>query len=515
MLFRSKLIDRVRVAIIDLGTNSVRFDVNQIGPGARVRQLHREKLMVRLGQGVFLEGKLDRNAVHRTSQAFQSFLRTAQELGANKIIAFGTSALREAADTDRFLRLIHKRTGISIKVISGQEEAKLISEGILANEKTAKGRFALVDIGGGSCEVSVCRTKTVDHSDSFPLGTARLQQVFLKNSPPKSSSKNKTAPIEQLRRYIRSILLPKIISEEWSKSPRIIGSSGTIRAIAKIVRKTGGGGKVIELKDLSKLVISMSTMNTTQLLGIPGMESKRVDMILAGAILLEEVMLAVGAKKVTPTDFSLRDGILQEEIRLYRQRKASHISLHIPDLYAKARRFGGSEAHLKQVVAVSELLFDQLKSLHRLKPEWKTYLTAAAILHDVGQAVSPTRYELHSYYIVKNADFPSMENWESEFVAHLCLAHQGGKVDLKLLPFGKNKPLREAYFKLLALLRIANALDRGHKSQIRLEAAKIDRKRVRLITSDRTGIDLEVLRIEQKKSLFEEVFKRELSIERA
>jgi len=503
----------LRVAIIDLGTNSVRFDVNQIGPGRRVRQLHREKLMVRLGQGVFLDGKLDRDAINRTYQAFLSFKRTAADLGAGKIIAFGTSALREAGDTVRFLQMIRAKTGIDVRVISGLEEAKLIAEGILANERTLKGRFALVDIGGGSCEVNVCRGKKVIHAESFPLGTARLQQVFLKSSPPRLSSKRDQSPIEELRRYIRSTVISKVIAEDWPKVDRILGSSGTIRALAKIVKKTGGA-KSIDLRDLKKLIKAMSTMTTTQLLGIPGMESKRVDMILAGAILLEEVMDALGAKKVLTTDYSLRDGILEEEIRLYRQHKVSHISFHIEDLYSKARNFGGSEAHLKQVVAVSEFLFDQLKSLHKLKPEWKIYLTAAAILHDVGQSVSPTRHELHSYYIVKNADFPSMEKWESDFVAQLCLDHLGGKIEIKNLPFGRDQVKTRAYLKLLAILRVSDALDRGHKSQAKLKGARVDRKSVNLLLSGRTGVDLEILRVEQKKALFESVFKKQLAVKR-
>src|SRR5665213_29849 len=96
----------MRVGIIDLGTNSVRFDVNQIGPGNQVRKLHREKLMVRLGQNLFLDGKLDPAAIRRTLQAFTSFQRTAQDLRVGKVVAFATSALREATDSEKLLSQI-------------------------------------------------------------------------------------------------------------------------------------------------------------------------------------------------------------------------------------------------------------------------------------------------------------------------------------------------------------------------------------------------------------------------
>ena len=166
----------MRIAIIDLGTNSVRFDIQQLGPGKRqVRQLHREKIMVRLGQGVFLNGKLDRSAVTRSLHAFAKFQKVAHQYKAGKIIAFGTSALREVADSEKFLKAIVDKTGIQVRVISGTEEAQLIALGILSNEKVGKEKFAMVDIGGGSTEISVCRGKAILHSTSFPLGRRGLQ----------------------------------------------------------------------------------------------------------------------------------------------------------------------------------------------------------------------------------------------------------------------------------------------------------------------------------------------------
>jgi exopolyphosphatase/guanosine-5'-triphosphate,3'-diphosphate pyrophosphatase len=507
----------VRVGIIDLGTNSVRFDVNQIGPGNRVRKLHREKLMVRLGQNLFTDGRLDATAIRRTLQAFSSFQRTAEELQVGKIVAFGTAALREAGDSDKLLNSIRKRTGIDVRVITGQEEAKLIAKGIMFNEKAAaiKGRYGLIDIGGGSTEISIARGKEVLHGESFPLGTARLQQVFLKSSPPAPAKKGELPPTEQLRRYIRSIILSKLISEEWPKANRILGSSGTIRAISRLVKKTKGA-KSIDLKDLKKLVKQMSTMTTTQLLGMPGMEARRVDMILAGAILLEECMILLGAKKTLSSEFSLRDGILEEEMRVYRQHEVSNIPFHLPDLYARAQKFraGGTdeEVHLKQTVELAENLFDRLRPIHKLNPKWRHYITAASILHDVGQAISPTRHGIHSYYIVKNADFPSMEKWETEFVGQLCLWHQDGKVDQKGLPFTKLE--KQAFMKLLAMLRVADALDRSHKRVLKVRDVKIDRKGVHIHVTSRNGIDLELLRVEQKKQLFEQVFKRPLFVSR-
>ena len=254
-------------------------------------------------------------------------------------------------------------------------------------------------------------------------------------------------------------------------------------------------------------------MTTTQLLGIPGMEAKRVDMILAGAVLLEECMDALGAKRVVTTEYSLRDGILEEELQLVREHKGSALALHLPDLYSKAQRLGCQDGHVRQVVGFAAVLFSRLKNLHKLDPEWQVYLTAAAILHDTGgKPSSPTQHEKHSYYIVKNADFPSMEGWETEFVAQLCLWHPSGKPDPETFPFDGDKRRRDAFFKLLALLRVAAALDRGHKSSARIKQVLTDKDKVRISLTGKS-VDLELLRVEQKKALFEQTFHRRLVVE--
>jgi exopolyphosphatase/guanosine-5'-triphosphate,3'-diphosphate pyrophosphatase len=165
-------------------------------------------------------------------------------------------------------------------------------------------------------------------------------------------------------------------------------------------------------------------------------------------------------------------------------------------------------------VSFAATLFSRLKTLHKLDSEWQVYLTAAAILHDTGEAVTPTHHELHSYYIVKNADFPSMEAWETEFVAQLCLWHPSGKPDLEEFPFATDKKKRDAYFKLLALLRVADALDRGHKSSARIQQISTDKEKVRILLAGKS-IDLELLRVEQKKALFEQLFGRRLVVEKA
>jgi exopolyphosphatase/guanosine-5'-triphosphate,3'-diphosphate pyrophosphatase len=496
----------MRIAIIDLGTNSVRFDIHQLGPKkGTVRQLHREKIMVRLGQGVFLNGKLDRSAIQRTLHAFMRFKKSAAQFKAGKVIAFGTSALRECTDGERFLKLVQERTGIQIRVISGSEEAQLIALGILSNEKTPKGKYALVDIGGGSTEISICRGKTVLHASSFPLGTARLQQVFLKKSPPSGAS------VLELRAFIRGTLSNVMLGEHWPKVDQVLGSSGTIRALARILE--GSEWDEFRRDDLKDLVDEMSQMNTTELLGIDGIESKRVDMILAGAVLFEECMNGLGARKATPTEFSLRDGILEEELRLFEQGDTSHLALHLPDLKEKALHFGADQEHLDRMLKFSSEVFDALKPVHRLDSCWKLYLEAATLLRDTGKAISLAGHCEHSYYIVKHADFPAADSWETDFIADLCRFHEGAKLDLSKLTFEKNKERVEAFRKLLAMLRIIDALDSGPDAKLKLKGVQKKRGQVMLQYSGRGLTGLESLNVEKKAPFFEKVMGAWITVE--
>lgn len=496
----------MRVAIIDLGTNSVRFDVHSLGDSGNATLLHREKLMIRLGQGVFLKGRMDPAAIERTVEAMDHFRQIASSLRVRRIVAFGTSALREAADSSELVQKVLKRTGIEIKVISGREEAKLIAQGILANENPPKGRFALVDIGGGSTEISLCRGYHISKGHSFPLGTARLQQVFLKRSPPREGA------VRQVREYIANILEQKMQAEKWPGCDTILGSSGTVRALARLLSKKGNS---YTAKELSTLVSEMCKMTTTQLLEIPGMESKRVDMILAGAILLEQITKALGAKKILCTEFSLRDGIINEEKRRAKGQNSSLLELHLDDLFEHARRFGEETSHLEHMAKLASELFERFRPLHGLENKWKIYLISTILLRNCGQAISYGDHAKHSFYIVKNLDFPSMDTWEHEFIARLCLHLPGGKIDNKdLQPIGKDKKRRDAFRSLLALARVIDALDLGPRTILKVRRVSISRHLAKLSFSGKSTEGIEQLMMERKKKLFVEVFGRELELVR-
>jgi exopolyphosphatase/guanosine-5'-triphosphate,3'-diphosphate pyrophosphatase len=303
---------------------------------------------------------------------------------------------------------------------------------------------------------------------------------------------------------VRETIEAKLAAEKWPKLRELLGSSGTIKALVKMEKKGGALG----LDDLRELNEEMCRMTTTQLLGLPRMEPKRVDMILAGSLLLEECMDALGAKKLRPTDYSLRDGILVEMQLMSRRHQSSQIALHLPDLYEKAARLGLNASRLKRSVANAELLFDRLQPLHRLRNGWRMCFTAAMILRDCGEGISLIDHPEHAAYIVRNAHFPFIDDREREVVAELCRHHERNKVESKLLPFADDRVRQKAFLKLWAVLSVADALDSDRNARVELRRVKLSRGKVLLSYASTSPADIGSFKIDQRKQVFQAAFGR-------
>ncbi|MES2200998.1 MAG: hypothetical protein V4498_01975 [candidate division FCPU426 bacterium] len=298
--------DELRLAVIDLGTNAIRFDAYILDPKGAAHRLHREKRMIRLGDGLFNRGRLEAAPLARLNTALGDFSRMIKAWDLKNVAAFATSALRDAPGAAKLVRSLNERFGIGLKVISGAHEARLTAEGILANEKLPRGLFALLDIGGGSVELSYCRGKKVLKSLSLDLGCLRLRERFLSGQPPLPGE------LTDLRQHLRQSL------KKLPPAPLILGSSGTVRALSKIARTHH---HPMDLPFLYRLNTQMALLHRPGLLALPGMETKRVDIILAGSVILEEFVIQLKAKTVQPTEFSLRDGLFLEALERLKSRR--------------------------------------------------------------------------------------------------------------------------------------------------------------------------------------------------
>jgi exopolyphosphatase/guanosine-5'-triphosphate,3'-diphosphate pyrophosphatase len=303
----------MRVGLIDLGTNSVRFDVYELGYDDKPQRLLRERELIRLGDAVFTTHHITTEASARAIEVFSKFKKLGTDLEVERYIAVGTSALRDARNREDFVQAVFNQTGIELRVISGDEEAALIARGVLENEDVGDGPVAIVDIGGGSTEIIVTLGESIFHATSFNLGTLRLQQVYLKTHPPKQEREDLPHPLNELRHHIRSSLSSTIVRGGWPSVKKVIGASGTVRALTRLAKNYGDKSSTVEKDSLEQIITKISRMTLKELLEVPGIEAKRVDIILGGAVLLDEVAEVFKVKRIHTTEYSLRDGLLSVE----------------------------------------------------------------------------------------------------------------------------------------------------------------------------------------------------------
>lgn len=301
----------MRLGLIDLGTNSVRFDIYEGSAHKNSHLLLRKKIMLRPGKGVFRTGRLQKTTLEDLEIAFLAFQRKAHQLQVHNIKAFATCALREATNREEIIEHIKQHTGIEVEVISGKQEAEWIARGILHFEKKVSGSTALVDIGGGSTEISLCQERSLLYAQSFPLGSARVHELFPLNS---SQLWRRRQASEQLRAYIQKSLTKYTKSYHSTSIDRVIGSSGTIKALARLIHFSEEVPELIEftLPQLHQLTKQLIYINRVGRKNLPGMEPKRTEIITGGAILLEEILNFLKVEKVQWTEYSLRDGLLLE-----------------------------------------------------------------------------------------------------------------------------------------------------------------------------------------------------------
>jgi exopolyphosphatase/guanosine-5'-triphosphate,3'-diphosphate pyrophosphatase len=493
----------MRIAVIDLGTNSVRFDIREIASDGSIRRLYRERLMVKLGQGVFETGRLHPAAQKRTVQAFITFRMIGDRYGVEKFIAVGTSALRDAKGAAKFVKRVKERTGILIKIISGAEEARYIAQGFVANDSRAKSSAVLlVDIGGGSTEFTLIKPNTAPVSVSLNIGAARLHQLFLnqktlRGSPPTSEV------ISSLRSYIRSSLA-RIPLLQKVKGVRCIGSSGTIRAVCKLAKK---GADSITPEALSLVVHTLIHADRKTLYKIPRLEQNRVDLIVPGAILLEEIVNLTNPNKLETTEYSLRDGII-EDVR----KTVSRPSVSYPQNAIKMRIVHACKGiHvLDDWTLFSETVFEKLIPAHRLSKRWKELYSIAQTLHPIAEILGDFGRDGPMAKLVADGALVDLDLPTRKILALLFTLRQGGKIRSEDFPLEPQKV--PSFYRLLAMTRLLYALQTSFSTPPKITRIKVSSHEAAITLKAGAAVDVALLRIETVQETFRAACRKFLQV---
>ncbi len=417
----------MRIAAIDCGTNSIHMIVVRIRPDLSFEVIDREKEMVRLGSGGLGGKALTAEAMAAALQAFSRFRRLAESHQVEEILAAATSAVREAENGGEFLAAVTRETGIKPQVISGTEEARLIHLAAVYGVDVAGASAVVVDIGGGSVEITHGAGASIRAARSFKLGVIRLTERFVHTDPLSGRDERRLVRHigDELSKYLREI--------KSAGYDRVIGTSGTILSLGTVATadRRRAGDEIRNLRVPAKQIHRLRKEITSRSIGermkLPGLDPRRADLIVSGAVLLDTVLKRLEATEITLCDFALREGLVLD----YIQRNRKHIAQagQYPDVRRRsvielAERCSYWPEHASQVARLSLSIFDQTRSAHVLTDREREWLEFAALLHDIGTHISYERHHKHSYYLIKNGDLRGFEPAEAELIALVARYHR-------------------------------------------------------------------------------------------
>lgn len=466
--------------------------VVRVRPDLSFEVVDREKDMVRLGAGGLDGRRLSDSAVAAALQTLATFKRLAESHAVDEIIVTATSAVREAENGGDFVALVREQVGIRVRIISGAEEARLIHLAAAYASGVGKHTAVVVDIGGGSVEVTLGTAARMQAGRSFKAGVIRLTERFVKSDP---LTHDDEARIERFVRRQTNVYVRSLKARGFD---RVIGTSGTIHALGALA--TGATGDLrnrrVTAKQLHRLRRTLTGMTLDERLAMPGLDPQRADVTVAGAVLLDTLLESLGARDLTLCDFALREGLVLDYIK----KNGAHIRTveRYPDVRRRsvielAERCNYVAPHAAQVARLALSLFDATHGDHQLGPREREWLEYAALLHDIGTHISYERHHKHSQYLILHGDLRGFEPDEILLMSLVARYHRQSTPKKSHADFGQLSPEQRRIVRLLgAMLRLAEGLDRSHAQVVgAIEVSETpEGLRVRLRTGDDPELEL-------------------------
>ena len=498
------------IAAIDVGSNAMRMVVGRIVYDGKVEVIENLRLPVRLGQDAFTVGIVSEETAQQSVDAFTRFRKIADDHQVEKLRAVATSAMREIANSDLLIDRITRSTGIEIEIISGEEEARLIHLAVAQAVNLKNKHALLIDIGGGSVEVTLSQNGNILSTESYNMGTVRLLK--------KLSGEKKTAmPFHKLVREYAEAARHRIDREIGSKKIDIcIGTGGNVEEMGKLRQKLfkRDSDHVITLAELDKLVETLSRMKVEERMRRLKLKPDRADVILPASIVLQMIAHEAQIKEVVIPNVGLKDGVLWDMAD--RQQESARVSPR-EQVWTSALRLGEKyhfdAEHAKLVAHHAGRLFDQSHVLHNLDEENKLLLEIGALLHDIGHFVNTVDHNKHGYYILKASPLVGLSEAQQNIVANIMLYHRKSTPSLEDESFRALTPRdRLVVVKLSALMRLADGLDVSHTGRAKDIQLKREINTWKLKLHGEGDLMLERWTLEKRQKLFQDVFGVKLEI---
>lgn len=498
-------------AAVDIGSNSCRLKIARLQKH-RLIPLYEDREVTRLGETVFRTGVLSPESMATTIKALKRFHRAVQEHAVDQLRVVATSALRDARNAAAFTTWVRSATGWKVEIISGLEEGRLIHAGVASLEQGMLGRAVLIDLGGGSCEITLSEQRRIREMVSLPLGAVRLTEEFLLHDPPAKDE------VARMRQFIQRELRKAEKRIGAARVTTVIATSGTAAALVSASHELEGPGSrtnYASTKSVRKLAKKLTRLDDAERAEVPGIGPKRSEIIIAGAQVYGELLERLGLRGFRYSPMGLRDGVLVEiaakqDLSARAHQQWEHERWE--SVLELARRYECDVRASQPVLAQVRQLFRELQKVHDLPAGYGFWLECAAVLHDAGKFLNYQGWHRHAQYAIANSELYGFTPEERAIVA--AIARYLGKSrpepddrSMRSVPPEE----RQNVIKAIVLLRLAMALNQDRASDVLRFRTRLSPKRVELqLTPGRTGAELEMWALKKEAAYFREVFRRAL-----
>lgn len=510
----------MKLGVLDIGTNSIHIVIAEVGREMSFEIIGRAKDMTRLGDVTLKSGFIPREKLDRAVGVVKHFAQLARNRGVSRILGVATAAVREASNGGEFLDRVQRESGIKVRSVTGDEEARLIYLAVRHFMHLAGRPALIVDIGGGSAELIAGNDKEMAYSRSVKLGGARLKDLFITELPvPKSDH-------ARIHRHVRETLAPTL--EELRRFPieQVIGTSGTLINLGSVISErrddeplTNPQGFSFTREDLEEVHKELAKAEEDELDAIKGLDPERKDILLPGACVVLEVLEALGRDRVTLCDKAIREGAILDFIAQNGKKLA--LEADVPNVRLRsvlhlANRCEFDEIHARQTAKLALQLHDQLPLPRNLRPGARELLEYAALLHDIGYHVSFDAHHKHGWYLITNSELSGFSPEEIDIIACVARYHRKrGPKKRDPAMKGLSAEDRLTIAVLSAIVRVADGLDRSHFGVVDSVKVLAKPRQLTIRTSSKNDPAMEIWAANQKTGLLAKLLEREVVVESA
>ncbi len=500
------------MAAIDIGSSAIRMDIAEVRPDGILHLLDSLKKGVQLGKDAFAEGHISEEAIRAACEALRDFKRVIDTYGVTRCRAVATSAVRESTNSETFLDRVLMSTGLDVEIIDGSEENRLtlsaVAESVKGMPEVMKGKTLVVEVGGGSADVTLLGGGEPLQSGTFPLGSIRLRTETARGTP---------SPEQQtrlLKRQVTNLLASVKRAVELKEAENFIALGGDVRFAARIL---GGpdqrpGPAVLPKESFQEFTESVTRHTVEGLVQKYSVSYLDAETLAPALLTYLQLLKETQARSIIVSDASIRAGILQDLLPAEPGKRMKQLTHQILSAArGLGRKYKYDETHAERVRELSEMIFDELKLEQRMNDTHRLYLQVAALLHDIGSFVSSRGHHKHSYYLISASGLFGLRQRELEIIGNVARYHRRAFPQRSHTSFvSLDRDERMIVSKLAAILRVANALDKEHLQKITDLKVTREADKIVLVAQNASDLTMERAALSERSDFFAEIFGKQI-----